>query len=195
MDTSPVAPGGRRHLLTMVCDAVGARAATTDERLGVCWSVGRTPLDRPVANLRSLIPPEDHLVVEDLLGRMRAGSVHVHRAAPSGATYFAYDGRSTDFNRILWYWQPAGDRPGSASGGLMAPGPEPDEVLARLTDRERAVVTAILGGSRVSTIARSLFLSPSTVRSHLSAAFTKLEVGSQAELIERFGPGGRPLEG
>jgi DNA-binding CsgD family transcriptional regulator len=35
----------------------------------------------------------------------------------------------------------------------------------------------------VPSIAESLFLSPSTVRNHLSAVFRKLRVGSQQELI------------
>lgn len=179
----------------MVCSALGACAATTDETLAVCWSVGQEPAERPVASLVAMTPSEDRPVLDELVGRMQTGAVHVHRAAPSGATYFAYDGRSTDFDRILWYWQPAAARgsPASAPGAVAAAADS--ELLASLTDRERAVITAILAGSRVSTIARSLFLSPSTVRSHLSAAFKKLQVGSQAELIERFGGVARSLEG
>jgi DNA-binding NarL/FixJ family response regulator len=57
--------------------------------------------------------------------------------------------------------------------------------LARLTHREWEVVTRLLHGKRVPTIAKELGLSASTVRNHLSATFTKLGVRSQAELLER----------
>jgi DNA-binding CsgD family transcriptional regulator len=55
-----------------------------------------------------------------------------------------------------------------------------------LSNREREVARALLSGYRVTTIARRLFLSPSTVRNHLSSMFHKVGVESQAELIERF---------
>ena len=55
-----------------------------------------------------------------------------------------------------------------------------------LSNREREVARALLSGYRVTTIARHLFLSPSTVRNHLSSMFHKVGVESQAELIERF---------
>ena len=41
----------------------------------------------------------------------------------------------------------------------------------------------LVNGDRVPAIAESLFLSPSTVRNHLSAVFRKLRVGSQQQLI------------
>lgn len=55
-----------------------------------------------------------------------------------------------------------------------------------LSSREREVLELVAEGYRVSTIARELFVSPSTVRNHLSAIFRKLGVGSQAELLERL---------
>lgn len=61
-----------------------------------------------------------------------------------------------------------------------------DPRLAVLTPREREVLVRLLGGDRVRTIARALYLSESTVRGHLSAAFRKLGVRSQIELTERF---------
>jgi DNA-binding CsgD family transcriptional regulator len=54
---------------------------------------------------------------------------------------------------------------------------------ATLSMRELEIVTRLLAGDRVPTIAQSLFLSPSTVRNHLSAVFGKLRVHSQQELI------------
>jgi DNA-binding CsgD family transcriptional regulator len=58
-------------------------------------------------------------------------------------------------------------------------------LLARLSEREHVVVRRVLAGYRVSTIAAELYLSQSTVRNHLSSAFRKLGVHSQAELLER----------
>lgn len=58
--------------------------------------------------------------------------------------------------------------------------------LDELSPREREVLELVLDGYRVSTIARSLYLSPSTVRNHLSAIFRKFGVRSQAELVEEL---------
>ena len=69
-----------------------------------------------------------------------------------------------------------------------APAANPDiqhpelDVLSR---REREVLSRLVEGQRVPTIAEQLFISPHTVRNHLKSMFRKLGVGSQAELIER----------
>ncbi|CAN5655420.1 hypothetical protein BH10ACT10_BH10ACT10_01160 [soil metagenome] len=55
--------------------------------------------------------------------------------------------------------------------------------LEKLTTREFHVVNMLLQGDRVPAIARSLFLSQSTVRNHLSSVFAKLGVSSQQALI------------
>ena len=66
--------------------------------------------------------------------------------------------------------------------------PMPAEVtrvaaLDALPLRQREIVERLLRGDRVPTIATSLYLSPSTVRNHLSHAFKSFGVGSQAELL------------
>lgn len=53
-----------------------------------------------------------------------------------------------------------------------------------LSTRELEIARCLLAGDRVPAIARALFLSPSTVRNHLSGIFRKLGVGSQQELID-----------
>ena len=53
-----------------------------------------------------------------------------------------------------------------------------------LSKREIEVVRHLASGGRVPSIARTLGLSPHTVRNHLKAAFRKLNVHSQDELIE-----------
>jgi DNA-binding CsgD family transcriptional regulator len=57
--------------------------------------------------------------------------------------------------------------------------PQGSELSARQTD----TVARLAAGQRVSDIARSMFLSPSTVRNHLAATYRKFRVHSQAELL------------
>ena len=56
--------------------------------------------------------------------------------------------------------------------------------LGELSSRQWEILSRLLKGERVPTIAKQLFLSPSTVRNHLTAIFRKFGVHSQAELIE-----------
>ena len=56
--------------------------------------------------------------------------------------------------------------------------------LSQLTPREIEIVRNLVQGRRVPQIAQSLYLSSSTVRSHLKSVFRKLGVHSQGELIE-----------
>jgi DNA-binding CsgD family transcriptional regulator len=58
--------------------------------------------------------------------------------------------------------------------------------VAGLSGRQAEIVRRLLDGQRVQGIARDLFLSPSTVRNHLSASYQKLGVSSQYELIEKL---------
>jgi DNA-binding CsgD family transcriptional regulator len=56
--------------------------------------------------------------------------------------------------------------------------------VADLSMRQREIVTRLLRGERVPTIARGLYLSASTVRNHLSTIYRKVGVNSQIELLE-----------
>src|SRR4029450_931325 len=67
----------------------------------------------------------------------------------------------------------------SATASQMAADLPADPGLGRLSGRELEIVMRLMNGDRVPSIAGSLFLSPSTVRNHLSAVFRKLRVGSQ----------------
>jgi DNA-binding CsgD family transcriptional regulator/AcrR family transcriptional regulator len=58
------------------------------------------------------------------------------------------------------------------------------ETFESLTKREKEVVLELLDGGRVASIAGLFGLSPRTVSNHVKAAFWKLGVHSQAELIE-----------
>jgi DNA-binding CsgD family transcriptional regulator len=60
--------------------------------------------------------------------------------------------------------------------------------LGELTSRQWEILNRILRGERAATIAHALYLSPSTVRNHLSVIFRKFEVHSQVELIQKIRP-------
>ena len=75
--------------------------------------------------------------------------------------------------------------PTAATAPVLADVP----ALATLTNREWEIVGALVDGSRVTSIAQQLHVRPGTVRNHLSAVYRKLDVGSQAELLERLRTG------
>jgi DNA-binding NarL/FixJ family response regulator len=52
-----------------------------------------------------------------------------------------------------------------------------------LTDREREILDLVAQGCDNATISRRLFLSPKTVRNHVSACLQKLQVASRAEAV------------
>jgi DNA-binding CsgD family transcriptional regulator len=77
-----------------------------------------------------------------------------------------------------------GDAP--SSGEMWA-----DPALRELSPRQLEILRRLLRGERVPTIARDLFISPSTVRNHLAAIYRRLGVHSQAEVLARLLPGRR----
>ena len=207
LHASAPATSDRWPLITFVCRTLGACAAMTDDALSLSWYAGLRAAPALGAQLLTVIGAEDHAAVRDLLALLPRAPQR-HRTAPSGTTYHVYDDRRGALGGIFWYWNPAdrhepGADPGAGAGAdaeveldepSPADGPESLDgdagaMLGRLSERERDVVGAVLAGSRVSTIARRLAVSPSTVRSHLSSAFKKLRVSSQGELIERFRAG------
>ncbi len=54
-----------------------------------------------------------------------------------------------------------------------------------LSEREREVLTLLAEGRSNPDIARRLYLSPKTVRNHVSNIFTKLQVADRAQAIIR----------
>jgi len=59
-----------------------------------------------------------------------------------------------------------------------------------LTSRQWEILTRLVRGQRVSTIATELFISRSTVRNHLAVIFQKFGVHNQAELLELLSSAG-----
>ena len=64
--------------------------------------------------------------------------------------------------------------------------------LCLLTAREYEIVLRLAAGRRVAAIAKELFVSPSTVRNHLTTIYRKFGVRSQVELLDRLRTGSRP---
>ena len=76
-----------------------------------------------------------------------------------------------------------------AAGLIDTPGPSAmhdHPEVAELSTRQWEILSRLLEGARVSTIAAELMISESTVRNHLSTIFQRFGVHSQAELIDKF---------
>jgi DNA-binding NarL/FixJ family response regulator len=70
-------------------------------------------------------------------------------------------------------------RAGSEKQQAQAPG----EAFPELTDREREILEMVAQGLKNPDIAERLFISPKTVRNHISNIFSKLQVADRAEAI------------
>jgi DNA-binding NarL/FixJ family response regulator len=70
-----------------------------------------------------------------------------------------------------------------AAGGPASP--TPDVAFPELSEREREVLSLVADGLTNPEIARRIFLSPKTVRNHVSNIFTKLQVADRAHAIVR----------
>lgn len=58
-------------------------------------------------------------------------------------------------------------------------------ILSALSPRETDILTLIAGGLSNKEIARSLYIGPETVKSHLKSVFTKLGVERRAQAVSR----------
>jgi LuxR family maltose regulon positive regulatory protein len=61
-----------------------------------------------------------------------------------------------------------------------------DELPERLTEREREIASLAACGLRNEEIAQKLFLSVSTVRTHLRSVFRKMDIDRRAKLAEKL---------
>ncbi len=89
------------------------------------------------------------------------------RAVASGEALFG----PAIANRLLAFFAGKSETP---------PAPFPD-----LTEREREILHLIAAGRSNAEIADALFLSPKTVRNHISSIFSKLQVADRAQAIVR----------
>jgi DNA-binding NarL/FixJ family response regulator len=63
--------------------------------------------------------------------------------------------------------------------------PHTEQPFPELTDRELEILRFIAQGHNNPEIARKLFLSPKTVRNHITNIFSKLQVADRAQAIVR----------
>jgi DNA-binding NarL/FixJ family response regulator len=63
------------------------------------------------------------------------------------------------------------------------PGAAPDDALAALSAREREVARALASGASNDDIARGLFLSPNTVKTHVKAVLAKLGLPDRVHVV------------
>ena len=61
--------------------------------------------------------------------------------------------------------------------------PHPAAELDAITQREREVMALVADGLTNDEIAQKLYMSPATVRTHVSRAMTKLGVRDRAQLV------------
>ncbi len=83
-------------------------------------------------------------------------------------------------------WRIAREIDDAGVGSSSAPGLDALPGLSELSARQEDVLNRLLRGERTATIAHDLFISPSTVRNHLSDIFKKMGVHSQGELLEHL---------
>jgi PAS domain S-box-containing protein len=165
------------------------------------------PDDHPaLLNVLSRVATEDANISVDIRVRTSDGSwrpVHLtlgpatdgttnfgFAAVPTAAVTVAPGGSTADRIATLEQHLARIAREVEAAGvvgrGSRIPDPDVIPALGDLTSRQWQILTRLLQGERVATIAREMFLSPSTVRNHLSVIYKKLGVHSQTELIEKF---------
>jgi DNA-binding CsgD family transcriptional regulator len=91
--------------------------------------------------------------------------------------------RVASLERHLWRIAREIEMSGVASGFSRIPDIDELPGLSELTGRQWEVLTRLLHGDRVPTIAKELFVSQSTVRNHLAEVYRKLGVHSQEDLL------------
>jgi DNA-binding NarL/FixJ family response regulator len=158
----------------------GADVVLMDLRMpggGGVGATARITTERPGTNVIVLTMSDDD---DSVFAALRAGArgyllkeaesadiLRAVRAVSSGEAVFGP--RIAD--RVIAFFSTAGLR-----GATATPFPQ-------LTDREREVLDLVARGSDNISIARRLFLSEKTVRNHVSACLTKLQVASRAEAV------------
>jgi DNA-binding NarL/FixJ family response regulator len=113
-----------------------------------------------------------------LKGALKAEILRSIRAVSSGEAIFG----PSIAKRLMQYF--ASPRPSA-----------PIDALPELTDREREILTLIAQHETNPEIARRLYLSPKTVRNHVSNIFTKLQVADRAQAIIRAREAGLGTKG
>ncbi len=96
------------------------------------------------------------------------------------------DRRVAALERHLWRIAREIDDAGVGAGSSPVPSLDALSGISDLSARQEDVLNRLLRGERTATIAHDMFISPSTVRNHLSDIFKKMGVHSQGELLEHL---------
>lgn len=198
-DDHPVFRDGLRALLGTLpdCELIG-EAANGDEAVALATSLQpdvvlmdlRMPGLDGIEATRRIVHTSPHIAVlvltmfeddESVFSAMRAGArgyllkgadqsdiLRAVRAVASGEAIFG----ASIARRLMDYF--SAPRPGL-----------PAQTFPELTEREREVLELIARGRANQEIANQLFLSPKTVRNHVSNIFSKLQVADRAQAIVR----------
>ena len=153
-----------------------ARRGERAVRLALRLSAGPQPWAEVAAVLATLSPGDPPPLAFAL--------IRSHTGQGSPGNSLRETQLETHLLRIAQELRAAGLMPGIEPLPALAEAPQ----LGELTSRELAVLTRLLDGQRVPAIAAELFVSPSTVRNHLSSIYAKLGVRGQVDLIRLLRP-------
>lgn len=160
---SPFVGGAVRLLRTLGEGTGGADVSQALRALAEEGFADITPLSA-IAFLEAAHSAERH-------GRPEAGPLRERAASLVGA-----------FGGVVTF-APATDGRGIGAGGEPSEaGREPSDVLAGLTERERAVVHLVVDGLSYAQIANELYVTQSTVSFHLSRCYAKTNTRSRHQL-------------
>ena len=190
-DTWPIVRLGIGRALPGLSYRVVAEAATAAEgvaavrRLAPDLVIVGTNLDNPTALVAGAkdsgaraLALVDRVGREELVALATAGADGILTGSASAADVLDAVGRVMAGDRVL--------APSllPALVGLVQPdaGDATDRLL---TDRERQVLACLVRGVRNEEIARQLYLSPATVKTHLNHIYAKLEVSNRHEAMAR----------
>ena len=145
--------------------------------VGGIEATARIAAERPATSVVVLTMSDDD---DSVFAALRAGArgyllkeadaddiLRAVRAVASGEAVFG----PKIADRVIAFFSAAGLRGATATA------------FPSLTEREREVLDLVARGCDNPTIARRLFLSEKTVRNHVSACLTKLQVASRAEAV------------
>ncbi|WIB11800.1 response regulator transcription factor [Curtobacterium sp. MCPF17_052] len=105
------------------------------------------------------------------------------RAAHTGDTLIAPSmTRALLENRLLGA-RSGGGTTGGAAGPPAVPPAEHEPVLASLSAREREVLTALVRGASNAQIAKDLWISEATVKTHISSVLGKVGAASRVQAV------------
>lgn len=98
--------------------------------------------------------------------------------------------KNIDIERILDGFQriQAGENIFLDAQGMAQPGTNPDTALPTLTERQKGILEAVMGGLSNKQIARRLGISEYTVKEHVTAILAAYGVRNRLELILRISP-------